>query len=291
MEIVLTVLGAAVVVIALRDMFHTLLHPSGKGSLSRRVLSGVWWLSKRTGHRLGTAVGPAAMMAAVLLWVLLLGAGWALVFYPHVPDGFVYSSGIDPADYADGAEALYLSFVTLATLGFGDVVATGPFLRLVAPLEALTGFALLTAALTWFMQIYPPLLRRRSLALELKSLADVDYAAHLADADPVTAARVLDAVTAGLRTVQVDFAQHTEGFYFPEPRPDLNLARQLPVVLPLRETALDHTDQAVRLSGQRLSLGLEQLTATLRQEFLGGGEDPAAVIAAYAAEHQQPLPV
>ncbi|WP_422115282.1 hypothetical protein [Brachybacterium sp. UNK5269] len=61
-------------------------------------------------------------------------------------------------------------------------------------------------------------------------------------------------------------------------------------MLPLRETALDHTDQAVRLSGQRLSLGLEQLTATLRQEFLGSGEDPAAVIAAYAAEHQQPLP-
>lgn len=60
-------------------------------------------------------------------------------------------------------------------------------------------------------------------------------------------------------------------------------------MLPLCETAPDHTDQAVRLGGQRLLVGLEQLTATLRQEFLGSGEDPAAVIAACAPEHQQPL--
>jgi len=222
-----------------------------------------------------------------VMWVALLGAGWALVYSPHVPDGFVYSAGIDPADYSDVAEALYVSFVTLATLGFGDVVATDPLLRLTAPLEALTGFALLTAALTWFMQIYPPLTRRRTLALQLKSLADVEYAEHLSSLDPATASRVLDAVTAGLRTVRVDFAQHSEGFYFPEKDAELNLARQLPTALRLRDAAHDHASQEVTLSALQLDQALEQLATTLREEFLHTGEDPAAVITAYAAEHLQ----
>ncbi|GGG65188.1 hypothetical protein GCM10011374_31240 [Kocuria dechangensis] len=132
------------------------------------------------------------MVAVVVLWVLLQGAGWALVYLPHVPGGFVHSSGVDPGEYPDAAEAFYVSLVTLATLGFGDAVPTDPGIRLASPLEALTGFALLTAALTWFTQIYPPLARRRSLALELKSLADVDYADGIGEEDPTTAARLAE---------------------------------------------------------------------------------------------------
>lgn len=41
------------------------------------------------------------MVAAIGMRVALLGVGWALVFSPHVPDGFLYSSGLDPADYPD----------------------------------------------------------------------------------------------------------------------------------------------------------------------------------------------
>lgn len=107
--------------------------PSGKGHLSRLVLSGIWSLSKAIGHRLGSAVGPAAMTAVVVLWVVLQGAGWALVYYPHLPGGFTYSPGINPAPYSPAAEALYVSFVTLGTLGFGDAVATNPWIRLASP--------------------------------------------------------------------------------------------------------------------------------------------------------------
>lgn len=159
--------------------------------------------------------------------------------------------------------------------------------RLAAPLEALTGFALLTAALTWLMQIYPPLTRRRSLALQLTALADADYAEHLPSLDAVTASRVLDAVAAGVRTVRIDVAQHSEGFYVPEKDAELNLARQLPTALRLRDAAHDHAAQEVTLSAQQLEQALEQLTTTLREQFLHTGEDPAAVITAYAAEHLQ----
>lgn len=75
MDIVLTVLGVAVIVLGLRDMFHTLLHPSGKGAISHTVMALVWKMSGRLHHRFGSAVGPGGMVAVVLLWVLLQGLG------------------------------------------------------------------------------------------------------------------------------------------------------------------------------------------------------------------------
>ena len=287
MDVLLTALGIVVIVAGLMDMFHTLLHPSGQGRLSRLVLSTVWKVSKATGHRAGSAVGPAAMVAVVLLWVVLQAAGWALIYYPHVPGGFMYSSGINPAAYPDGLEAVYVSVVTLSTLGYGDVVATDSWIRVAAPFEALTGFALLTAALTWFTQIYPPLMRRRALALELKGLADADYAETIEEVEPVIASRVLDSLQADLTKISVDFTQHTEGFYFQESDPDLSLARQLPYALRLRDAAMARSEPAVRSSAQRLSSALDQLGSEIKDDFVGTGEHPGEVFAAYAAEHGQ----
>ncbi|WP_237767453.1 potassium channel family protein [Serinicoccus sp. CUA-874] len=231
MGVVMTLAGIVVIGVGLHDMFHTLLHPTGQGRLSRMVLTGMWKVSKATGHRLGSTVGPLAMVAVILVWVLLQLLGWALIYLPHVPKGFMYSSGVDPSDYPDALEAVYLSAVTLSTLGYGDMVATDLWVRTASPLQALTGFALLTAALTWFTQIYPPLSRRRALALELKGLADSDWAGSVDDADPAVLTRVLDTLAAEVVTVGIDFAQHTEGFYFQERDPDLALARQLPYAL------------------------------------------------------------
>jgi hypothetical protein len=209
----MTVAGTVVIIVGLHDMFHTLLHPTGQGRLSRLVLAGMWRMSRATGHRLGSTVGPLAMVAVILLWVLLQLLGWALIYLPHVPGGFMYSSGVDPADYPEALEAMYLSAVTLTTLGYGDVVATDLWIRTASPLQALTGFALLTAALTWFNQIYPPLSRRRALALELKVLAASDWAQTMHDGDPAVLTRVLDALAAEVIKVRIDFAQHSEGYY------------------------------------------------------------------------------
>ena len=59
---------------------------------------------------------------------------------------------------------LYLSLVTLVTLGYGDIVPTSDWLRILQQLEALTGFAIVTASLSWVISIYPALGRRRALA-------------------------------------------------------------------------------------------------------------------------------
>lgn len=285
MNIVLTIAGIVVIVIGLRDMFHMLLHPRGKGALSQLVFSGVWKTSKTLGHRFGSGVGPAAMVAVIVMWVMLQAVGWTLIYYPHIPGGFSYSSGIDEAAYPDAVEALYVSLLTLGTLGYGDVVATAPWIRMVAPLEALTGFALITAALTWFTQVYPPLLRRRALALKLKGLADVDYLESIGELEVGVVCRVLDALTSELGKVQVDFAQHTEGFYFLEPDPDLSLPHQLPYALQVRDATLESERPGVRFSAQRLATALEQLGSKLDDGFLHTGGSVEGIISAYASEH------
>ena len=62
------------------------------------------------------------MVVVVLAWVVLILLGWALVYWPHQPDGFVFGSSLDPTSRAGLLDAVYLSTVTLATLGFGDIV-------------------------------------------------------------------------------------------------------------------------------------------------------------------------
>lgn len=285
MDVVLTLLGIALIVFGLYDMYHGLLHPTGKGRLSHLVLTGVWKLSKATGHRAGSAVGPAAMVAVVAVWVALQVVGWALFYYPHVPEGFTYSPGVDGADYHRFAESLYISLVTLATLGYGDAVPIQPWVRLASPLEALMGFALLTAALTWFTQVYPPLSRRRALALELKGLADTGCADDFGGLDPATAARVLDGLAAEVDKARIDFTQYNESYYFQEEDPDLSLARQLPYALRLRDEGAQAPSQAVQRSAGQLSLALEQLAKKLEEDFVPTGGTVEEVFVAYAADH------
>jgi hypothetical protein len=284
MGVAATIVGIVIIILGLRDMFHSLLHPRGKGALSHAVLSGIWRTSRALGHRFGSAVGPAGMLAVVVLWVVLQGVGWALVYSPHIPAGFTYSAGIDPDRYPDPIEALYVSFVNLATLGFGDVVPTDPWIRLAAPLQALTGFGLLTAALTWFTQVYPPLSRRRTLALTLNALAETDYARTVPALEPATLARTLEALAEQVNRTTVDLAQNTESYYFQEQAPELSLARQLPHALTLRDEALDCPSRQLQTSAGVLDQALTHL-ATKLKDFGNTGDDLGAVFGAYAADH------
>jgi voltage-gated potassium channel Kch len=100
---------------------------------------GVWRIGRRGRgrRRLGHFTGPLAMGTVVATWLGLLLVGFALVYWPHLPDAFIYGSGLDPAVRGGFADAMYLSAVTLATLGFGDIVPTQTWLRVVVPVEAL----------------------------------------------------------------------------------------------------------------------------------------------------------
>ena len=98
--------------------------------------------------------GPVAFVAVIATWAGLLVLGWALVFWPHMPGDFRFDAGLD-ARGPDFVNALNVSLVTLATLGFGDITPTSGTAA-VLPLEALLGFGLLSAIISWLVSITRP---------------------------------------------------------------------------------------------------------------------------------------
>lgn len=61
-------------------------------------------------------------------WAALPAIGWALVFWPQLPQGFNFSPQLDP-DHSSFIDALYVSLVNLTSLDYGDISPASPLLR------------------------------------------------------------------------------------------------------------------------------------------------------------------
>ena len=284
MPVILTVLGALLVLVTLRDVFHTLWRPAGSGTVSTLIMRGVWWVGGRPLLRsvLRPVVGPAAMLAVILVWTVLVTLGWALIYLPALPEGFVHGTGVDPLERGLWAEALYLSLVTLATLGYGDVVPDAGWLLLAAPLQALVGFALLTAAVTWIGQVHPAVTRRRALASRVHALGSAGLSAQ--DQPP---ASVIEAVAADVAAVRTDLEQYDESYYFHDPSTQSSLADSLNLLDALAARAQDDADGERRWSGRVLAAALDELAEILDDQFLGTGGGRTEVFEAYRHERGQ----
>ncbi|MDI3406025.1 potassium channel family protein [Streptomyces cavernicola] len=92
-------------------------------------------LTDRPGTRPGFAI-PLLMCASVLVFA---GAYYVLASEPGGFDGL-----------RTRVDALYFTLVTLATIGYGDITATGQSARVLTILQILYTFVFLTAAATAF---------------------------------------------------------------------------------------------------------------------------------------------
>jgi Ion channel len=283
----ITGIGAAVVLVALRDIFHTLWHPSGRGDLSHLVMRGLWRLGQRRRDRgaAGVLTGPLALAVVILMWVVLLIAGGALVYVPHLPEGFIFQSGVDVSERSRVLDAVYLSTVTLATLGFGDIVPQAGWLRVVVPMQALIGFALLTASVTWVLQVYPTLIRRRALAVRLAQLRTVAPEALVGDPQSTLAAPLLDDLASALVQARVDITQYSETYYFRDRDEQAALPAMLAVAGDLCAAGRAAPRQDVRVAAGLLGTALDDFARVLDEQFLRVGGSTDELLAAYAAAH------
>ncbi|MGG7569295.1 potassium channel family protein [Streptomyces sirii] len=265
-------------------MFHTIWHPTRHGGLSRLVMTGMWRLSLRltTRQRAAGLAGPLGMVCVVAVWALTVAVGWALVYWPHMPQSFSYSSGLVPAEHAGPVDALYVSLVTLATLGLGDIAPAAGWLRVVGPLEALVGFALLSATVAWILGIYPALARRRTLALRLSHVRGGVTSQEL---DSDGGAALLDSLASAVSVITVDFLQYAESYYFYDGDENTSLPRQIGHAVNLAERGVSARHPDVRLSATVLRRALEDLADILDERFLHTGAPMASVFASYASDH------
>jgi signal transduction histidine kinase len=104
------------------------------------------------------AVTTHRVMGAIAAY-LLLGLAWGQAYYALaiVDPGAFKPPGTDAGQQL---EWVYYSFVTLTTVGYGDITPVAPLARSLAVFEALTG------------QLYPAILLARLVALEVGARAE-----------------------------------------------------------------------------------------------------------------------
>lgn len=280
-----TGIGAAVVAFAVFDIFHTLWHPSTSGMLSAQVARAMWRMSRAGSGSPGSTIGPWILVAVLAVWALLVVGGFALVYWPWMDGDFFFSSGLKPQARADFADSVYLSLVTFGTLGYGDIVPMGNWLRFVAPLEALVGFVLLSAAITWVLQIYPALGRRRALALQVRSLQQQRYAEALPELDSSSAADTLNTLARAVGQVRMDLTQYAHSYYFWDDETTA-LAARVEYLAELAQQGTRSSRRDAQLAGATLSSSLDDLAELLDKEFVSGGDGTGGVLRAYREDHR-----
>src|SRR5688500_15281890 len=88
--------GVLLIALAVRDIFDAIFHPEGRGMLAGTTMRAVWIAFRRlgVGPRRLTLAGPLGLLTVIATWAALLVLGWALVYWPHVPDAFRFGSGV-----------------------------------------------------------------------------------------------------------------------------------------------------------------------------------------------------
>ncbi len=275
--------GLVLVLVSLRDIFHTLAHPRCLGGLSGLVFTGTWRLARAWGRPTELA-GPLGLVLTVATWTGLVVLGCALAYYPNMPAGFHLGSSVTFGEDSSAVDSLYLSLVAVGTLGLGDIVPATTPLRLLVPTQALIGFVLLTAGISWVLQIYPALTRRRAVARRLRILARTDASQVVAAGEPSVAFKILDDVTAGITQVEMDLTTYGESYFFRENNADLSFAATVPYAEDLIQAGLRSPHREVRMAASMLERAVASLVETLRG-FPAGHGSPDHVLTAFARDH------
>jgi hypothetical protein len=157
-------------------------------------------------------------------------------------------------------------------------------------MEALLGFGLLSASISWLLLIYPVLARRRSLAYEVWLLLETEHrtGTALEDVEPEAAQRVYAELTSRLIAVERDFVNFPISYYFAEQDQRFSLAAVAPELLRMAQRgAEEKAPESVRLRAIMLVEALSDLSATAASRFhRKRTESTAEALAAYAADHR-----
>jgi hypothetical protein len=291
MTILWTALGIALIAAVVHDIFTVLFRPGARSRFSSALARAIWTLLRRAGpHRRNvlSLAGPLAMAAVVGFWALALVSGYALIYLPHYPQDYVLVEGT--VAHSPLVGALHASLTTVTTLGTTNLAAKPAWLQIVSPSEALIGFGMLTAAVTWLLQIYPVLSSRRALAYEIHLLADTERRLELQvpQLETAVASQLYAELTSRLISVERDLVKFPITYYFAETDQRFALAAAMPVLTEIAQRgAASANPDSVRLRAEMLQQAIDDFSGTVVERFvLHRRHDGSDAIEAFAHDHR-----
>ena len=166
MIISIGLIGLALIVVVLWDVFETIVLPrrvTRRFRLTRAFYRSVWYpwsviarqLHKSKRREIFLSVfGPLSLLALLVFWAAALVFGFALL---HLATGSHITAPNEPSGFFTD---LYYSGTTFFTLGLGDISPTGPAARAITVIEASLGFGLLALVIGYFPVLYQAFSRR-----------------------------------------------------------------------------------------------------------------------------------
>ena len=294
MAIVATSAGLLLIAAALLDIFQTLFHPAGRGAMSDWTAKLTWRLFRLVATkkpRVLTYAGPTAILLNIVSWAAFTWFGFALIYLPQLATGFDFNQSHSPIAHDGIAEALSLSIGALITLSEGTY-AKFHWLQFVRGAEAVLGFGLLTASVSWLLSIYPVLESRRAIAQRATLLHHAEREGHLDLVRDATdhAQDWIFALGTDLASLRNQMAQFPITYYFDMGEPETALAGALSYLLELANRASAAQDHGMKIAGTVLGGAVESFLELLATDFLSMPEhDKNAILRAYAREQMSDL--
>jgi hypothetical protein len=166
MFIVMGLIGLALIVVVLWDVFETIVLPrrvTRRFRLTRAFYRSIWspWSAiARRLHRSKkretflSVFGPLSLLMLLILWAVTLVFGFALLHWAF--GSHVYTSNGPAGFFTD----VYYSGTTFFTLGLGDISPIGSAARAMTVIEASLGLGLLALVIGYFPVLYQAFSRR-----------------------------------------------------------------------------------------------------------------------------------
>lgn len=286
MTIGFTILGLVLILAAVRDIFHTLFNPSKQGDLSDWIARTIWRAFQRFLPRALNFAGPISFLGVVSYWTVSMLAGFALIYLPHISQGFTFTAGISHDEYANFLGALDASIGSLITLSTG-IYSKQPWMQLIMGTESIIGYGLLTASVSWILSIYPVLEHRKSLAHEASLLhfSEMNGIRPLRDLAESDLQSILLGLASQLVTSRNELIQFPITYYFHEHERETSLAAVLPYLADIAAQNVRH-EGAVALAATVLGGAIDDYLKFVARTFLKRGfTDRYEILRALAADH------
>ncbi len=106
-------------------------------------------------HAVDKAADPGVFRFSIAHFLVIWALAYSLVWH-CAPDAFIFTATQNGTNAMGGFTALYFSFITLNTVGYGDIVPGSDLTRMLAMTESTVGVFYMAVLIARLVSLYTP---------------------------------------------------------------------------------------------------------------------------------------